>query len=45
MESNNNFTDVSIVISAMITSYARIYMNKIKLDILNKKRSNLLYGY
>jgi hypothetical protein len=29
----------------MITSYARIYMNKIKLDILNKKRSNLLYGY
>src|SRR6266850_1513361 len=36
MESNNNFTDVSIVISAMITSYARIYMNKIKLDILNR---------
>jgi len=36
MESSNDFTDVSIVISAMITSYARIYMNKIKLDILNK---------
>jgi hypothetical protein len=30
------FSDVSLVISAAITSYARIYMSKIKLDILNK---------
>jgi len=29
------FKDVSIVISAMITSYARIFMSKIKLEILN----------
>lgn len=29
--------DVSIAISAMVTSYARIYMNKIKLAILNKE--------
>jgi hypothetical protein len=30
------FNDVSIVISAAITAYARIYMNRIKLDILSK---------
>lgn len=30
----NQFTDVSVAISAMVTSYARIYMNKLKLDIL-----------
>ncbi len=34
-EKNNRvFNDVSIAISAMITSYARIFMNKIKLNIL-----------
>ena len=32
----NSFNDVSIVISAMITSYARIYMNKVKLKILSE---------
>ena len=31
-----HFNDVSIVISAAITAYARIYMNRIKLDILSK---------
>ena len=29
------FKDVSIAIPAMVTSYARIFMNKIKLEILN----------
>jgi hypothetical protein len=33
---NNEFKDVSLVISAAVTAYARIYMNKIKLDILSK---------
>jgi len=32
----NEFKDVSLVISAAVTSYARIYMSKIKLDILSK---------
>lgn len=36
IENVDNFSDVSIAISAMITAYARIYMNSIKLDILNK---------
>ena len=31
-----NFTDVSVAISSAVTAYSRIYMNKIKLDILNK---------
>jgi DNA polymerase type B, organellar and viral len=30
------FKDVSIAISAMVTSYARIFMSKIRLEILNK---------
>nr|YP_009744359.1 hypothetical protein [Xylaria hypoxylon]QIE13215.1 hypothetical protein [Xylaria hypoxylon] len=33
---NQEFKDVSLVISAAVTSYARIYMNKIKLNILKK---------
>jgi len=33
---SDKFNDVSIVISAAITAYARIYMSKVKLDILNK---------
>lgn len=41
VESINYFDDVSISISAAITSYSRIYMNKIKLDIL--KRGGKLY--
>ena len=32
----DNFKDVSIVVSAMVTSYARIFMNEIKLLILSK---------
>lgn len=35
-ESDSQFKDVSLVISAAVTSYARIYMSKVKLDILNK---------
>ena len=31
-----DFHDVSIAISSAVTSYSRIFMNKIKLDILNK---------
>jgi hypothetical protein len=37
------FKDVSIPISAMITAYARIYMTKIKLEILNKG-GNIFYS-
>ncbi len=33
---SDKFNDVSIVISAAITAYARIYMSKVKLNILNK---------
>lgn len=36
MENDKEFRDVSITTAAAITSYARIYMSKIKLDILNK---------
>ena len=36
LDSKNLYSDVSIVISAMITSYSRIFMNKIKLEILLK---------
>lgn len=32
----DRFHDVSIAIASAVTSYARIYMNKIKLDILDK---------
>jgi hypothetical protein len=32
----NRLHDVSVATSSAITSYSRIYMNKIKLDILNK---------
>jgi len=35
-EKSSEFKDVSLVISAAITSYARVYMSKVKLDILNK---------
>ena len=37
------FKDISIAISAMNTSYARIHMNKIKLDILNNG-GNIYYS-
>jgi hypothetical protein len=33
-EDNEDFNNVSVVISSMITSYARVYMAKLKLDIL-----------
>ena len=33
---NSEFNDVSIVISAAVTAYARIYMSQVKLNILNK---------
>ena len=36
MEYHNEFRDVSLTTAAAITSYARIYMSKIKLDILSK---------
>jgi hypothetical protein len=36
------FKDVSLVISSAVTSYARIYMSKIKLDILNRD-GNIYY--
>ena len=35
-EKSNEFKDVSLVISAAITFYARIHMSNVKLDILNK---------
>lgn len=38
----DNYHDVSVAISSAVTSYARIYMNKIKLDIMNKG-GNLFY--
>lgn len=36
LEKDKEFKDVSLVIAAAVTSYARVYMSKIKLDILNK---------
>lgn len=36
VENLHSFYDVAVSISAAITSYARIYMSQIKLDILNK---------
>lgn len=41
-ENENEFNDVSLVISAAVTSYARILMGNIKLNILNKG-GNLYY--
>lgn len=38
----NEFNDVSLVISAAITAYARIHMSKVKLDILSKN-GNIYY--
>jgi DNA polymerase type B, organellar and viral len=38
---NNVFKEVSIAISAMVTSYARVFMSKIKLEIL--KRGGKIY--
>ena len=35
-ESEQTFSDVSIAIAASVTSYARIFINKVKLDVLNK---------
>jgi hypothetical protein len=35
IEGDKEFKDVSLAIAAAVTSYARIYMSKIKLDILN----------
>lgn len=34
IESSNKFSNVNIAIAAAVTGYARIYMHKIKLDIL-----------
>ena len=42
--SEERFHDVSIAISSAVTSYARIYMSKIKLDILNKG-GKIYYNY
>jgi hypothetical protein len=36
MSESDKFSDVSIAISSAITAYARIYMSKVKLDILNR---------
>jgi hypothetical protein len=38
----NNFMEISVVIPAMVNSYARIFMNSIKLDIL-KQGGNIFY--
>lgn len=40
-ESETSNKDVSIVIASAVTSYARIFMSKVKLDILEK--GNLIY--
>jgi hypothetical protein len=36
IETSNEFTDVSLTTAAAVTSYARIYMSKIKMDIINR---------
>jgi hypothetical protein len=36
MEKNKELRDVSLTTAAAVTSYARIFMSKVKLDILNK---------
>lgn len=36
MEVNKEFKDVSLTTAAVVTSYARVFMSKIKLDILSK---------
>ena len=36
IENNHSFDDVAVSISAAVTAYARIYMSKIKLEILEK---------
>lgn len=33
---HDKFNDVSVAISSAITAYARVFMNRVKLDILNK---------
>jgi hypothetical protein len=42
-ESEHTFHDVSIAIASAVTSYARIEINKVKLDIINKG-GNLYYS-
>ena len=42
-ESEHTFSDVSIAIAASITSYARIFINKVKLEVLNKG-GNIYYS-
>jgi hypothetical protein len=39
----DSFKDVSIAITAMVNSYARIHMNKLKLEILRNK-GNIYYS-
>ena len=34
--SEENYHDVSVAISSCVTAYSRIYMNKVKLDVLSK---------
>ena len=36
IETDKEFKDASIAIAAAVTAYARVYMSKIKLDIINK---------
>lgn len=36
MEKDKEFNDVSLTTAAAVTSYARIYMSKVKLDVLSK---------
>jgi hypothetical protein len=43
LEKTNSFDDVAISISAAVTAYARIYMAKIKLDIL-KQGGHIYYS-
>lgn len=42
-ESEYTFSDVSVAVASAVTSYARIIINKIKLDIL-KKGGNIYYS-
>jgi DNA polymerase elongation subunit (family B) len=42
LKNSEDFSNVSVAISSAITSYARIYMNNIKLNIL-KRGGNIYY--
>jgi DNA polymerase type B, organellar and viral len=43
VEKLNEFKDVSLTTAAAVTAYARIYMSKVKENILNKGGNNLVF--